>query len=206
MCDAVPKRFRLAAMVSLAHGLAHCASPVEAPSAFGAERYVCGAENAAEFEALLEECRTPGQSEVCNGVLSLRGTIDSEEVVLDTWVKSAIPADWPGEPGIARTLEVLAASPYFNIKLDVFYLAVPPLPSPSGQLPMNCATEPELLFAPCMIINLTARGGNYFSGVENVVRTIELESTSEMRASFAGDLARGGHLEGCFHASLGQVR
>lgn len=202
MCDVVPKLSRLAAMVSLAH----CAAPVDAPSAFRAERYVCGAEHAAEFETLMDECRTLGQTEGCNGILSLRGTIDSEDVVVDTWVTSATAADWPGDPHGARTLELLGASPYFTIKLDVYYLAVPPLTSQSGPLPVNCSAQPELTFGPCLILNLEARRANYFTGVENVTRTMELESPSEMRASFSGDLARGGRIDGCFHALIGQPR
>lgn len=206
MRDVLPKLPGLAALVSLAVSLAHCANPIDAPSAFSAERYLCGPEHAAEFEAFLQDCRTRGQSEVCNGILSLRGTIDSEEVVIDTWVDRATPSDWPGDRGTARAMELLAASAYFNIKLDVHYLAVPPLTSYSGELPENCSAQPELTFAPCMILNLEARGGNFLSGVATSVRTIELETATEMRASFSGEFARGGHIDGCFHIFLREPR
>jgi hypothetical protein len=100
--------------------LARCGDPIDAPSAFSAERCVCGPEHAAEFDALVEECRTLRQTDVCGGVLSMRGSIDSEDVVMDARVSSATPFDWPGDPGIARTLELLAASRYFNVKLDSY--------------------------------------------------------------------------------------
>jgi hypothetical protein len=199
---ALPKLLHLAAMASLAR----CGDPIDAPSAFSAERYVCGPEHAAEFEALVEECRTLRQTDVCGGVLSMRGSIDSEDVVMDARVSSATPFDWPGDPGIARTLELLAASPYFNVKLDLQYLAVPPLMSVSGALPENCAAGPLVPDVPCIILNLEARGGNYLSGVNNVVRTMELEGMPEVRASFSGDLARGGYIEGCFHVFVRVTR
>jgi hypothetical protein len=177
----------------------HCADPIDAPSAFSAERYVCGPEHAAEFDALVEECRVLRQTSVCRGVLSFRGDIDSEDVTLDTRITSASIGDWPGgDPNFARTVSVLASSPYFSIKLDMNYLAVPPRRSVSGLLPDDCGSF-EGLTVPCVIFNFEARGGNYFSALLNVERVMELEQYPDLRVSFSGDLGRGGRVEGCFH-------
>jgi hypothetical protein len=198
-------RWRLAFAAALPW-LAHCADPIDAPPAFSGERYLCGPDHAAELDAQVEECRMALQTSVCRGVLSVRGNIDSEDVTLDARIVSASHEDWGGDPTIARTLALLATSPYFTIKLDVFRLAVPPAMSISGALPENCAPSTAAGPTPCLLVNLEARGGNYLSAVKNVVRTIELEAPPEIRASFSGELVRGGYLEGCFHAIVPTVR
>jgi hypothetical protein len=178
--------------------LPSCAAPIDAPSAFSGERYLCGPEHQAEFDALVEECRLLRQTSVCRGVLSVRGSIDSEEVTLDTHLTAATFSDWPGDSAIAREIGLVAPGPYFTLKANLSYFAVPPLISVSGALPVNCAVG-DAPAKPCIVVNFEARGGNYLSSVLNVYRTVELEMTQEMRVSFTGDLGRGGHIEGCFH-------
>lgn len=198
----MPSGHRWAPAIALCAGVIGCADPIDAPSAFSGERYVCGPEHVAEFDALMEECRTLRQTSVCRGVLSLRGSIDAQDVTVDAHVTSLSVSDWPGgDPEFARAISVLAGSPYFNIKLDMNYLAVPPRASISGELPENCALTPTSS-TTCMLLNLEARGGNYLVGMIHVVRTMELETAEEVRTSFSADLARGGHLEGCFQVIL----
>jgi hypothetical protein len=147
---------------------------------------------------LVEECREQRQTSVCRGVLSLRGTIDSEDVTLDTRVATISNTDYPGDPSIAREIALVVPGAYFTLKLHMGYFAIPPLPSSSGALPHDCAANGQTP-TPCIIVNLEARGGNYLSATTNVFRTMELETTEEMRVSFTGDLTRGGHVDGCFH-------
>jgi hypothetical protein len=194
------RRSRLLITAAL-FGAAHCADPVDAPPAFSGERYLCGPEHAAEFEALVEDCRTLRQTSVCGGVLSLRGNIDSEDVTLDGHLGSVEFSSVAGvDPSVSGGLVLRAPAPYFDLTLNLRYLAVPPLTSLSGLLPASCATSPSDATETCLIVNLEARGGNYLSSTVNVYRTVELETASERRMSFTGDLVRGGSVDGCFHA------
>jgi hypothetical protein len=183
-------------------GAAHCADPIDAPSAFSGERYLCGPEHAAEFEALVEECRTLRQTSVCGGVLSLRGNIDSEDVILDAHLEPVAFSTLAGDPAISGELNLVAAAPYFSLKLKLMYFAIPPLTSVSGLLPANCAALPTNDSGTCFVVNLEARGGNYLSSVVNVYRTVELETVNEKRITFTGDLTRGGYIDGCVHAFM----
>jgi hypothetical protein len=46
-------------------------------------------------------------------------------------------------------------------------------------------------------INLEARGGNYLTKWQDETRDVEVLTTDELRFTFATDLSRGGHLDGC---------
>jgi hypothetical protein len=189
-----------ALIVAACSAAAGCAAPLDAPPAFSDERYLCGPEHAAEFEALVEECRALRESSVCAGVLSLQGNIDSEDVTLDTRLESATFSVYGGDPSVSADLWLVAPAPYFSITLGLLYLAAPPLSSLSGQLPDQCLTLARPVTATCMLVNVEARGGNYLSGVLNMYRTVELETPSEKRISFSADLVRGGHIDACLHA------
>jgi hypothetical protein len=52
-------------------------------------------------------------------------------------------------------------------------------------------------------MNLEARGGNYLASWFNETRQLQILTDDEVRFSFAADLLRGGHLEGCLDVFLG---
>jgi hypothetical protein len=134
-------------------------------------------------------------------VLSLRGNIDSEDVTLDARLRPVGFSIVAGaDPSVSAELALVAPAPYFNLKLNLLYLAAPPLTSLSGLLPASCAISPSDRSGTCLIVNLEARGGNYLSSVVNVYRTVELETVNEKHITFTGDLTRGGYIDGCVHA------
>ena len=71
-------------MAGALFGLGHCADPIDAPSAFSAERYLCGPDNTTAFDALVEEIDIGGPSLVRGAAKNFRDVL----VVVD-------PVDYP---------------------------------------------------------------------------------------------------------------
>jgi hypothetical protein len=179
-----------------------CAQPIEAPSAFDGEHYLCDPENVTEFDALLENCR--GLSDPCAGYMSVRGLIDSQLVIVDGPVSRATYIDLrPGAPEVGRALTLTTSAPYFELQFELRRFGIPPERSMSGPVcGLNAEaacdlTGPEGMSAT-HFLNLVARGGNLFSVVTSQVREIQLETADEIRFAITADLARGGHVEACF--------
>src|SRR5690349_13405905 len=64
--------------------LAACASPLDAPSAYIGERFLCTPENAAEFQALSSMCReTYLLDGSCAGFASMKGQLGGQPFVVD---------------------------------------------------------------------------------------------------------------------------
>jgi hypothetical protein len=181
--------------------LAGCAEPIEAPSAFDGERYLCDPENVMEFDALLENCR--GLTDPCAGYMSARGLIDSQLVIVDGPVTRATYIDLPPTgPEVGRALTLLTPAPYFDLVFELRRFGIPPERSMSGPV---CGLNEEACDptgpeggSATHFLNLVARGGNLFSVLTSQVREIQLETADEIRFAFTANLARGGHVEACF--------
>ncbi len=172
--------------------LVGCSAPLEAPPALEGETFLCDAEHLPEFEAQLDACRAARALDVaaCAGVMSYRGTVDSQYVVMDGLIER-IEYSGPHLDGTAELSIVLyARSPYYAVQLDMTAGSTEEDLSVAGGL-----TESTYL-------NFEARGGNYLSNVANEAFDIRLQTLEEARTWLTGDLARGGSLELCFHAFL----
>jgi hypothetical protein len=181
--------------------LARCVEPIDAPSAFSSEHYLCDEEHAAEFDAQVERCRQDHlRDQSCAGVLSLRGVFDSQPVVLDERVVKATYSDQVQQNGpTIRVMTINAIAPYFRVRFDSNF-SVPPEATKSGPVPdTDCSLGGGLSCGSTQILNLEARGGNYLSGLVSAVREIKLETLEEVRVKLSGGLARGGNIDACFH-------
>jgi len=165
-----------------------CAAPLEAPSAFESERFLCGEENRAEFEALLDACHADHSANAsgCQGVLSMRGDIDSQAVVLDASVSRINYGINHVLGTIPTRFVVYFEAPYFTGRLDM-----QPESTEEGPVAGGLSSSTYL--------NLEARGGNYLSSVEQPSYAFELQTLDEVRGSLSGELGRGGFIETCFH-------
>jgi hypothetical protein len=179
-----------------------CAEPIQAPSAFDGERYLCDAENVIEFDALLDNCR--GLSEPCAGYTSVRGLIDSQLVIVDGPVSRATYIDLPPtDREVGRALTLRTRAPYFELVFELRRFGIPPERSRSGPV---CGLNAEAacdLTGPAggsatQFVDLEARGANFLSILTSQVREIQLETADELRFAITADLARGGHVEACF--------
>ena len=196
------KRILLVRSSSLAHasllailvGVSGCTEPIDAPSAFSDEHYLCDAEHLADFDAQVATCRKAGS---CLGYLSFRGLVDSQVVVVDapvTLVKTIRKPEL--NASIANGMVIGAASPYFGVRMTFHDLVVPGVGAASNGVEGSGYDA----------ITLEARGGNSSSNWNNSARTIQLFTTEEDRFSFSADLAKNGHLEGCLDIFFPQTK
>jgi hypothetical protein len=178
---------RSAFVLSIGVALPRCAEPIDAPSAFTEEQFLCDAEHIDAFNALVAACRdTRAQSGSCAGYLSFRGTVDSQPVVLDS-VVTKVDNQFPVFQGVRQNgLIVWSSAPYFDIRFSLVDRIKP------GSLQLAAAGESNVDF-----VDIVARGGNYLTNWSNETRTIEIATEEELRFTFSTDLSRGGHLDGC---------
>jgi hypothetical protein len=184
-------------------GLAQCVEPLEAPSAFSTEEYLCEADHAALLEARVEQCRQAyALDRSCKGIMSFRGLIDAQPVVMDSELSAAQYQD-NVTPGTGRTVTINGHSPYFNVRLDLSFFAIPPDVTQSGPVATGavvCTSGVSSICRAMDLLNLEVRGGNYLASLTSETRDIRVETPGELRVALRADLSRGGYMEGCFVA------
>jgi hypothetical protein len=171
-----------------------CETPIDAPSAYTGEQFLCGDEQAAEFDSQVGRCREASLRDgSCSGIVSLKGAVDAQPIVIDstagkvTYVEKSGRSD--GSGGELSELKVYARSPYFEFILT---LLSKPLDLGTGEAPGMCRD-------PTGFFSIEARGGSdfvpmYFSSCE-----LKLRTPQEMRVIFSAQLRNRGDLDGCFH-------
>jgi hypothetical protein len=181
-----------ASYLSILAGLTGCAAPIDAPSAFSEEQYLCNADRIDEFNARVEVCRRVRASGgACGGYLSFQGIVDSQPVVVDSAI-SRVDSQTQTTAGVVRNGLILwSSSPYFDFRFSLVDKIMP------GSLIPVSGTDSNV-----DIMNLEARGGNYFVNWTNETRDVLLLTSDELRFTFSTDLQRGGHLDGCVDTFL----
>ena len=166
-----------------------CGAPLEAPSAYASERFLCAPERAAEWDALASACNERYASDrSCPGVASARGEIGGEAFVTDEPLVRAVFEYDPTKPTWAGTLSLRGQSPYFvfNLSADVAVETTPGSPA-------RCAPGSSGLFGLEVRGSSALRRTN-FTGCEIIPSDRGIDVT--FSATFA---VGGGSLEGCAH-------
>jgi hypothetical protein len=171
-----------------------CATPIDAPSAYTNEQFLCGAEQASEFNNQVERCREASLRDAsCSGIVSLKGVVDSYQVVIDSTVARATYTDKSGKSdgigGELSEVRLFGLSPYFAFRLTVFSK---PLASGTREAPGVCR---DLIG----LFTLEARGGSDFVPMEFSSCDLKLRTPEEIWVAFSADLRIRGNLDGCFH-------
>jgi hypothetical protein len=174
--------------------LAACAEPLDAPSAYDDQVYVCGESAAAARDAQSETCR---RTHDCAGWVSLRGTLQGQPVTVGSPLRRVtLDATSVPDVGFVRdSVELSAASPYFSLRL--IFSDLPPQRITEGELelPIGLA-EDDLVRA-----SLRLQGGGAsveLPGRDGLLRTSWTldEQTGEAHLDFASDDA----IDACFFA------
>jgi hypothetical protein len=169
--------------------VAGCASPIDAPSAYEGQQYLCDEAHAASWDARVEACRSAHAVDgSCAAAVSFRGNIDHHDVVgsMQADVGTFIgDVDSSGVP--IRMLHVAGPTPYFRLAITYgFFLRGQP-GRPAGNISN---------------MNLEARGGNYLVGLIEKEHAILVDTDEEFAFSVASNLSRGGSFDGCLHLFL----
>ena len=172
MRNVVPSRTWILPLV----WLSACVSPLEAPSAFSDQIYLCGPQNAALRDAALAQCRETDAQ--CQGVVSFKATIDDQPVTVGSPISHSGITDVGRQDGsTAREIFVFGQAPYFTFSFDLPGFEAPPGHTASGiYVPVEGVCSTMTNQAPCEhpVLNLEARGGTYLSVINNLVRDIQV--------------------------------
>jgi hypothetical protein len=97
-----------------------CTEPIEAPSAYAGERFLCEEQDAAQFEALVTDCRRRADLRAgsCIGVASLKVDFLAQHAVVDSDLTAADYGPDPRDP-VMRSSAATGSSPYFNYRLSL---------------------------------------------------------------------------------------
>lgn len=173
--------------------LAACAEPLDAPSAYDDQVYVCGEDAAAARDAQSGACR---EDEDCAGWVSLRGTLQDQPVTVGSVVRSvSLDASNVPDVGFVRdSVELSAASPYFNLRL--MFSDLPPQKVTAGELELPIGLGDDSVRA-----SLRLQGGGAsveLPGRDGLLRTSWTlrEQTGDAHLDFgSGDV-----IDACFFA------
>jgi hypothetical protein len=205
--SSLPLGFLFCLGLACSGALAGCVAPLEAPSAFDDQQYLCDPGHADAWRARIESCRDAFAADgSCLGVISLRGILDNENVVMDSPVTRLVITDTPNRDGVVvRDYFVSGRAPYFDFSLDLTGFAVPPAHSANGIIIATATCNPDPgtdLVCFNGVLNIEVRGGTELLRLQTLVRNIRVETVSELEFNFSSDLARGGNLSGCLDFNL----
>jgi hypothetical protein len=167
-----------------------CGAPLDAPSAYTSERFLCAPEHTAEWNALVSACNErSGRDRSCPGVASFRGETDGEAFVTDEPLVDASYEYDATTPTSVVNLRLNGRSPYFGLNLSVDRVTVETTPGS----PSRCVAGSSALFG------LEVRGSSTVRRVN--FRTCEFTSSpSGVDVAFSGTfVVGGGSLDACIH-------
>jgi hypothetical protein len=166
--------------------LAGCASPLEAPSAYASERFLCEPQDSAEFDAQVSGCRESQLRDgSCVGFVSMKGNLDGQFFVTDAPLFEARYEYDETKPNVVRSVMIRARSPYFTFRFSTENLTKET--TESGTV---CRTIGANLF------NLEARGSSYNETL--VFKDCELGPRADgFYFSFAANVVAGGNVDAC---------
>jgi hypothetical protein len=130
----------------------------------------------------------------CIGLVSFRGIIDAQPVVVDSL---ATRVQAPGTPLPGGQLDVglgiWGHAPYFGFR---FAFGDPARVS-GGSVGSAIMSTPAAVDSSADLLNIEARGGNYLATMINETREIQILDSDEIRFKFSADIVQGGRIDGC---------
>jgi hypothetical protein len=165
-------------------GSLQCVEPLEAPSAYAEQRYLCTEEYAGERAALIERCREAFlRDRSCAGVVSFRGNLQSVPVVVESLAETGAFAHLDsGVPGFR--IFVTGRSPYFVYEVKVSDLLDGP-----GIRRKDMGSD----------LRLNSRQATYRGMMTTFISQVELDTPDEVKFTLSSRLSTNDTFEGCFH-------
>ena len=185
--------------------LAGCLSPVDITTAYQAEEYLCGDDEA--YAARVAECRARRESgEGCSGVFSFEGVIGGVDVVVDTDLDEVITTSIRfADLTLARdNVELFGDSPYFSFVVSLGSLGGPDS-RPDGDEIQDLARSPECEDGTVdgevkLSFRIVAAGSSTDDDLQMGTITMSRQTADEHEGRFVGTFRDGSPLTGCFMA------
>jgi len=161
-----------------------CAAPLDAPSAYTGERFLCAPEHAAEWDAHVSACSAQYRTDrSCPGVTSIRGELNGEIFVADSRVSIASYEYDPTKPTSLGYTRFDGASPYFKFGWSTEGLTME-------------TTPPLCPAAGTSLFEMAARGSSNLQRM-NFDSCEFTRSTSGLYLAYRARFTVGGFVEGC---------
>jgi hypothetical protein len=188
--------------------IAGCAMPVENPSVYDAQRFLCAEEHDGALRDAIEDCRNDFErDESCAGVLSFAGELEGEPITVESRLLSSefIDQRLDGEGSeIRQELKLSGRSPYFHFTLSWLDLGGDLTGGADERtLRFGAAPDPDEAFQDDRVrasLRMTVGGESRAFTPREGELTTERQRLDEHSAEFSADFAPGEYLEGCFHA------
>jgi hypothetical protein len=192
-----------------------CLGDFESTPAYEEQEFLCGAADAAAWQALIDACRADSASDptACGGVMSIEGTLAGDPVRATSRFSSStfVVAELPE----GRTLERVDANgntPYFSATLTWYDLggAADSEPAPQREVAI-VEVRGEALRDGDVATAFSLRASDAVSSRGFAAKSGTLHVTTQTARELAGDFdARfetpGDSLKGCFHVLAERVR
>jgi hypothetical protein len=177
-----PELSVLITALALALATNGCSDALEAPSAYESQRFLCTPENHLALQQELELCRTANQSgPVCGGVVSFRGTLQNQPVLVESHAFRTSHAIGPD----TQSFWTFALSPYFEYNIQVYIL--------TAERTLILTQEAG------SSIRLASRSGSFRSPFITAESTIHQLTDRELSIDLRATLSTGDELEACLH-------
>lgn len=208
-------RARPFALAGLTMTTAACLGDFESTPAYQEQRFLCGAAQAAEWQALVDDCRSRFEADpgACGGVMSIEGSLLGDPVLATSQFDSTVflVMQLPEGRALAR-VDATGVTPYFVATLTWNDLGGPAEASASaarevsivpGGSPITPAGDPSTEFALRASDGVSARLFSGRLGTVSITEQTGRELAGSFDAGFAGATDR---LSGCFHVFAQRVR
>jgi hypothetical protein len=197
-------------LAGVALSLIGCVEPLEAPSAYESQRYLCSDEYAAEWQDLVDQCHEDYlRDRSCAGVASFEGTLQSKPVT----VESRLTWDQFGtlrrlDDSLVRDgVKMVGQSPYFEFRWNLASIGGAILPAGSTTVPWtleaagNDSGDDEFDNDRIeMGIRLASRNASVEITASSGTVTIESQTEDEEAAHASVTFRDGSAIDGCFIA------
>jgi hypothetical protein len=205
---ATERRARPGACAALFAFALGCSVAVENPPAFEAERFLCLAEHADEWQAEVDRCREAFERDAsCGGVISFSGRIEGKDVAVDTRITGNEFIDWQKADGVQVRQQIMlyGRSPYFYFSFQWRELGGDLIGGADGrELGVGTSTQPDEVLDDDLVrpsLRMTVGAESRAFAFRDGSLSIERQALEEESATFDAELAdEGDSLSGCFLA------
>lgn len=178
--------------------LVGCSDPVDAPSAYTDEAFLCGEAATAERDARTAACR---QDDQCRGWLSFRGDLQQQRVSVDSpLLLATLEVARFADVGLVRTaIKLHGESPYFALRWVIDDL--PAFQETPGELAYTIATKRAQ--DDRLESSLRLNGGG--ASMDLSARDGDFRTAWDAREQFGDghvDFGGGDVIDGCFYARI----
>jgi hypothetical protein len=177
-----------------ASAITGCAAPLDAPSAYIDEQFLCGEEHTAEFDALVANCRNGNLAGgKCAGVGSVAIDLPTQQAIIDSEFDIATYEPDPRDP-VMRSMSIRGVSPYFVFRLSLG------VTTPSLSAGGTTAKSDEHCVRPAVgsaTVGLEVRGSSDTLAFR--LSSCTINARDGLRVTYSGDLVRGGTMKACVY-------